>query len=313
LRSHPHIKAYLALAAVCFFWGTTYLAIRMALESFSPLALVGIRFTLSGGIMLLAARPLGARLPRGRELWLTSLYGLMVLGLGNITLSYAELWVSSGLAAVMIAVSPFWMVGIEALLPGGERLRAVTIAGMLVGCTGTLLLVGHSALELQQRSHVILGFLVLQLGCLAWTSGSLFQRRLDARAHPVVSGAVQQLATGLVFILLALLAGERFAIGSARATGALLYLVVFGSIVGYSSYIYALNHLPVAIVSMYNYITPVVAVILGWMFYRERFDPRDVLAMLIIFAGVAIVKRFEVSPSGRGPSPPALRPPSVPG
>ena len=312
MRSHPHFKAYLALAAVCFFWGTTYLTIRMALEGFPPLVLVATRFTLSGAVMLLAARLMGARLPRGRELWLTSFYGLMVLGMGNGCLVYAEMWIPSGLAAIMLTVSPFWMVGIEALLPGGERLKATTIAGMLIGCTGTLLLVGHGALLSQNKANLLLGFLLLQVGCLSWTSGSLFQRRMNTEVHPVVSGAVQQLATGLAFTVLALLAGQRFTMGSGRATAALLYLVVFGSIVGYSSYIYALDRLPVAIASLYTYVNPVVAVILGWLFYRERFDRRDLLAMLIIFAGVAVVKRFAVSSSAPAPSLPAPRPPSAP-
>jgi drug/metabolite transporter (DMT)-like permease len=116
----------------------------------------------------------------------------------------------------------------------------------------------------------------------------------------------------VAFTVFALLAGQRFTMGSGRATAALLYLVVFGSIVGYSSYIYALDRLPVAIASLYTYVNPVVAVILGWLFYRERFDRRDLLAMLIIFAGVAVVKRFAVSSSAPAPSPPAPRPPSAP-
>jgi drug/metabolite transporter (DMT)-like permease len=292
LRHHPQFKAYLALLAVCFFWGTTYLAIRMSLESFPPLLLIAARFLLSGVLMLAAARLTGAHLPRGRELWVTSFYGLMILGVGNGCLTYTELWIPSGLAAVILTTSPFWMVGIESLLPRGERLHPSTLIGMLIGCAGTALLIGPGAFRPAQGSNLLAGFLLLQLGCLSWTSGSLLQRRQATRAHPVVSGAVQQLATGLAYLVAVLVVKEHPVIWSVRGTAALLYLVVFGSIVGYSAYLYALDKLPVAIVSLYTYINPVVAVLLGWLFYREPFGWRDALAMLIILAGVAVVKRF---------------------
>ncbi|HPT25848.1 MAG TPA: EamA family transporter, partial [Bryobacteraceae bacterium] len=136
------------------------------------------------------------------------------------------------------------------------------------------------------------GFLIIQFGSFGWSLGSLLQRRQATAAHPILGGAIQQLATGLAFIPIAWLAGGQFHL-SARGVGAVAYLVVFGSIVGYSSYVYALEHLPVAVLSIYNYINPVVAVILGWLVYRESFGSRELIAMLIIFAGVAMVKRAE--------------------
>src|SRR5579884_2894101 len=194
-----HLRAYLALAAVCFFWGTTYLAIRMSLESFPPIALVGIRYLISGAVMCAGVRLFGGRFPRGRELWFTALYGVIVIGLGNGALVFAEQWVPSGLASIFITTSPFWMTGLEAALPGGERLRTPTIAGMLVGLAGTIVLVSRGALDYHQSSRALLaGFLLLQCGCAGWATGSLLQRRLATKAHPVVSGAVQQVATGVV-------------------------------------------------------------------------------------------------------------------
>jgi drug/metabolite transporter (DMT)-like permease len=133
---------------------------------------------------------------------------------------------------------------------------------------------------------------VLQIGCFFWTFGSLLQRRQKNRAHPIVAGGVQQLAAGLAFLPLALAAGVPHGV-SGRSLGALFYLVVFGSIVGYSSYLYALEHLPVAVVSIYNYVNPVVAVLLGWVFYREPFGVREAVAMVIIFIGVAVVRRID--------------------
>jgi len=292
LPEHPLFKAYLALVAVCFFWGTTYLGIRMALESFPPLLLVSLRFVLSGAILLGPAKLAGAHLPKGRDLIISALTGLLILGVGNACLTYAELWIPSGMAALIISVSPFWMVGIEALMPGGERLHAPGIAGMLVGSAGAALLVSSDLSRQSLGGGVLKGFLVLQLGCAGWSFGSIYQRRQITPAHPVVTGAIQQLAAGLAFLPAALLVREHPVVWSFRGVAAILYLVVFGSIVGYSAYIYALSHLPVAVVSIYSYINPVVAVFLGWLFYREPFGLREALAMAIIFAGVAVVKTF---------------------
>jgi drug/metabolite transporter (DMT)-like permease len=292
LHRNPSFKAYLALAAVYFFWGTTYLGIRMSLESFPPLALVAIRFTAAGALLLAAARAAGARLPRGRELKVAALTGLVVLGVGNGALVYAETWIPSGLAALIITVSPFWMVGIEALTPGGERLNRATILAMLVGCAGAALLVSSDATGEGFGGPILQGFFVLQLGSIGWSAGSLYQRRQPALAHPIVTGAVQNLAAGLAFALLWLVVPEPPIHATLRGVAALVYLIIFGSIVGYSAYIYSLAHLRVAVASTYSYVNPVVAVFLGWLFYREPFGPREAIAMVVIFAGVALVKRY---------------------
>lgn len=282
----------MSLVSICFFWGTTYLGIRMSLESFPPLALVATRFVASGALLLAAAACKGAHLPRGRELWLTALNGMIILGIGNAALTFAETWIASGLAALIITTSPFWLVGIEALVPGGERLHAPTIAGMIIGLIGAALLVAPGAWSHGVDHDLLKGFLVLQLGCICWSGGSIAQRRQPTRAHPVVSGGVQQLAAGLAFVIPALLVRERPIVWSLRGGAALLYLIVFGSIVGYSAYIYAMDRLPVAVVSVYTYVNPVVAVFLGWLFYREPFGLREAAAMAVIFAGVAVVKKY---------------------
>jgi drug/metabolite transporter (DMT)-like permease len=297
LRRHPYFQAYLALAAVCFFWGTTYLGIRIALESMAPEVLMSLRYSISGGILLAGAYFSKAHLPTGRELGYTALFGVVIIGTGTGSLVFAEQWVPSGLAAVFITLSPFWMVGMEALIPGGERLHGPTIAGMLVGLTGTLLLVAPAALQEGLGGGLPRGFLLLQIGCGGWALGSILQRRHRTKAHPVVSGAVQQLATGIAFAIPAILAKPHPSTWSARGIGAVAYLVVFGSIVGYSAYILVLDRLPISVVSIYNYVNPVIAVFLGWIFFREHFGMREVIAMLIIFAGVALVKRYSPPPA----------------
>ncbi len=300
--------AYLALAAVCVFWGTTYLAIRMSIESLPPQDLVAIRYILSGSALVAIAIFRKAYIPRGKELVYTSLCGLLIIGLGNGCLCFAELWVPSGLASLFLTTSPFWMIGIEAMVPGGQRLHGPTIAGMLVGFAGTVLLVLPDALREGFGGPLLRGFLILQFGAATWSLGSIFQRRIEATAHPVVSGAVQQLATGLVYLGPAIFLHTKPIAWSHRSAGALLYLVIVGSIVGYSAFIYALTHLPVSVVTIYNYVNPIVAVLLGWAIYKEAISTVEIVAMVIIFIGVALVKRYAQPGPARPAAGPAPRP-----
>ena len=285
------------MIAICFFWGTTYLAIRIGLETFPPLTMVSARFLLSGSLMLAGALAAKAHLPRGKELLVTALNGVLILGVGNSCLTFAELWIPSGLAALIITASPLWMVGIDALLPGGERLRAPAMAGILVGGAGAVLLVTPRGIG-QTGAGLLWGaFLLLQLANFSWCFGSIRQRRMRGLAHPIVSGAVQQLAAGLACLPLVLLERGQPVHWSPRGVAAVLYLVVFGSIVGYSAYVYALSKLPVALVSIYTYVNPIVAVFLGWLFYREPFGGTDAAGMAVIFLGVAMVKRYSPAPT----------------
>ena len=295
-RGDSRWVAYAALTAVSLLWGTTYLGIRMSLESFPPLTLVAVRYTAAGLLLLTGARLAGARIPRGRELWETALFGVISIGLGNGCLSISELWVPSGMASLFITTSPFWMVGIDWALPRGKRPGSATVRGLLVGLGGVIFLVGPSALAEGWRGNTVSGFLLLQLGTAGWLFGALLQRRQKSQAHPIVSGAVQLLATG-IFMMIPSALFEHFPAHITRRSGlAVAYLVVFGSLMGYSSFIYAMAKLPVAIVSIYTYINPIVAVFLGWLFYREPFGVRELIAMCVIFLGVAIVKKASQQP-----------------
>jgi drug/metabolite transporter (DMT)-like permease len=271
----------------------------MALESFPPLMLVSVRYVLSGAIMLAFAMARGLYLPRGKELAAACFSGFFTLSIGNGALVFSELTIPSGMAGLIITISPFWMVGFEALLPGGERLHGPTIGGMAVGLAGACLLFTPDPGTHAINRGVLGGFLLLQLGMAAWSFGSIYQRRNAGKAHPMIAGAVQQFAAGLILAPFALAIREHPVHWTARGAGALLYLVFFGSIVGYSAYAFALDRLPVAIVSVYPYVNAVVAVTLGWLFYREAFGSRESLAMVVIFAGVALVKRFARRPERR--------------
>jgi drug/metabolite transporter (DMT)-like permease len=294
------LRAWLAFSSVSFFWGTTYLGIRMGLESFPVLALVTIRFLSSGAILLLIAWWRGWKLPQGAELRSHCFQGVLMLGVSSGALTLAETMIPSGLAALIITLSPFWLVGLDAVT-GGEKLHAPVLAGLLVGFSGVAILTGPDVLSGANGGNVLKGFLILQLGSLFWNAGSLMQRRRVSEVSAFVGGAVQQFSAGAASLAPALWTGAFDNLHpSNRSYAALAWLIVFGSIVGYNSYIYALQKLPVAVVSLYNYINPIVAVLLGWFFYREPFGAREAAAMAVIFLGVALVRRAH---SRRAPEP----------
>lgn len=248
---------------------------------------------ISGSILLIVAPFSGAKLPRGRELLYTASCGIICIGIGNGLLAIAELWIPSGLAALFYTTSPFWMVGMDALLPGGKKPFASTVVGLLVGLVGVVFLIAPAAAHEGPGGRTLAAFLLLQISGIGWVLGSLLQKRLHARSKPFVSGAVQQLAAGIaVFVPAILFENVPHAI-TMRSSLAVAYLVIFGSIVGFSSFIYSMVRLPVALVSIYTFVNPVVAVFLGWLFFREPFGYREMAAMGIIFAGVAWVRWSE--------------------
>jgi drug/metabolite transporter (DMT)-like permease len=251
-----------------------------------------MRFLLSGSAMIAGVMLLGYKLPRGRDLMLTALYGILILGGGNGCLVYSERLIPSSLAALFITLSPFWFSAIEALIPGGERLRLAVFAGIVTGFAGVALLIAPDLMEKGMHGAVWQGFLLLQLGSVLWVLGSILQKRLKTDTHPFANGAIQQFAAGVFFIVPALLEQGRPADFTYSGMGAVLYLVTFGSVIGFSSYLYALDKLPVAMVSLYTYINPVVAAALGWLFYREPFGWLETTAMAIVFVGVWLVKHF---------------------
>jgi drug/metabolite transporter (DMT)-like permease len=292
MRTQPPLAAYLALAAVCFFWGTVYLGFRIAVEDFGVAILMGVRFFSAGAVTLLVARAVKATMPSKREFLVTAFYGIIILGLGIGTLAFAVQWIPSGLVAILNTTSPFWMIAVETLLPGGERPNLPTIGGMLVGLAGTLLLVAPDALQQGLGGAIVVSFLILQLGCGGFALGSILERRHATTTHPIVNGAVQELATGIVFLIPALLLPHPPVHVTSRGVLAILYLIVFGGIVAYSSYLYAMKHLPVSLVSIFTYVNPVVALLAGSLLYGEGLKSRYVISMAIIFAGVLIVNRY---------------------
>jgi len=285
-------SAYLAWIAVCVLWGTTYLAIRIGLETIPPALLGGLRYVAAGLLLAAMLASRGERMPPSSQWPGLALVGFLTICIGNGGVIWAEQWVPSGIAAVTVATVPFWMIGVEALTPGGDRVSAWLLLGLLVGFGGILLLVWPDVIAGGAAGHqFLIGIAALQVACVGWAAGSALSRR-HAREVNVLSAAAMQMAFGGVFMLIAgTLRGEWSHLAFTRRTlAAEIYLTLIGSIVGYSAYTYALKHLPTATVSLYAYVNPIIAIALGALLLGEPFGLRVVFASLMVLTGSGLVQ-----------------------
>ncbi|MGZ7033411.1 MAG: EamA family transporter, partial [Thermoanaerobaculia bacterium] len=278
--------ALFAFAIVCTVWGTTYLAIRVAVETIPPLLLTSIRFTIAGVVMLAIARWRGERASLDRRTLLNlAVIGFLMVAIGNLAVVWAEQWVPSGMAALLVATAPFWMAILEAFRSGGERLDLRGAIGMLIGFLGVGLLVAPRGNGPSVDAHFILGAIAIQIGSFAWQLGSVRGKYAIKHVPLLTSAALQMLFGGIATGVIGLAIGEasRFAV-TPRTLGALAYLTVFGSIIAYSAYVYALAHMRTTHSALYAYINPLVAVILGWLILKERLTVVSIVAMFVILA-----------------------------
>lgn len=296
-EQRPDWKAWAAFITVCVVWGTTYLAIAVAIETLPTFLFTGSRFTLAGMILLTIRLFAGDSLPRSRAEWLNlALIGVLMVGVGNLAVVYAEHHVASGFAALLVATSPFWMALMEAARRDGERPTRRKTLGMLIGFAGVGLLVAPH-LDGTLSSGFLWGVIALQLGSIAWNFGSIRSKYFPSKASPLMSAALQMLFGGLFVGVIGLARGEASSFHfNSRTLVAYVYLLIFGSIIGYGAYVYALSKLKTSITSLYAFINPAVAVFLGWLILSEPFGGRELVAMLVILAGVALVQS---SPSPR--------------
>jgi drug/metabolite transporter (DMT)-like permease len=289
---HERSLAIAAFLTVCIVWGTTYLAIRVAIETIPPFALTSIRFVIAGAVMAAIAVWRGERLPRDRATLLNlALVGFLMVGVGNLAVVWAEQWVPSGLAALFVSTAPFWMVVIEAFRPHGERIDLRAGIGILIGFAGVALLVTPGGAGPSWNLAFIAGALAIQIGDIAWQLGSIRGKYHLKHVPLLASASLQMLLGGLIVGAISLAIGEpaRFAI-NLRTFAALAYLTLFGSIIAYSAYVYALAKLRTTKVSLYAYVNPVVAVILGWLILDEALTAISIVAMITILVGVALVQ-----------------------
>ncbi len=284
--------AYIAWVMVCLIWGTTYFGIRVSLESIPPGLMGGLRWTIAGGLLVVYVAARGHGFPPRSRWGGILLLGFLMLVLGNGGVVVAEQWVPSGLAAVLVACSPFWMAAVEAFLPDGERLRTQIVAGLLIGFSGILVLVWPDLnFTTGGNRGFLMGVLALQTAALGWSLGSAYSRRHGRADNVLGTTAFQMLGGGLMMTAAGTAHGEWGDLFfTTRTAAALIYLSTIGAIGGFVAYTYALRHLPVSFVSLYAYINPVIAVALGVLFLGEPFDGRMAAAAALVFAGVAVVR-----------------------
>jgi drug/metabolite transporter (DMT)-like permease len=286
-------KLVIAFACIYVIWGSTYLAIRFAIETLPPFAMLGTRFVLAGALLYAWARfARGADRPTHAQWRSTAIVGALLLVGGNGLVVWSEQRIPSGVAALLVAVVPCWMVLVDWLRPHGVRPPRQVVVGLALGLAGILFLVGPDALIGGGRVD-LLGAAALVLASLSWAAGSIYSRHASMPSSPFLATAMEMIAGGTFGLLLSVALGEpaRFDVAalSARSLVGWLYLVAFGSIVAFTAYVWLLRESTPARVSTYAYVNPVVAVALGAALAGEALTPRMLVAAGVIVGGVALI------------------------
>ena len=301
-RQRPsRTRIALAFAAVYVIWGSTYLAIRYAIETMPPFLMAGSRFVLAGGALYLWSRLTGGGERPSRAAWVaTAITGILMLAVGNGAVTWSEQRIPSGIAALLVASVALWMVLLEFLRKNGTRPTRLAIIGLIIGFAGVALLVGPAALS-NAGDLDVLAALVLVGASLSWATGSVYSRVLPRPSSAALGSGMQMLAGGLALLLVGVFTGElgRADVGavSTRSVLSLGYLIVFGSLVGFTAYAWLLRVSTPAAVATYAYVNPMVAMLLGWLIAGEEFGPRMIIAAAIILSGVALINRASTSSS----------------
>jgi drug/metabolite transporter (DMT)-like permease len=296
-QSPSRFAVILAFGLVYLFWGSTYLAIDIAVQSIPPALMCAVRFSIAGVVMLAVCAATGRRIwYSARQIVLAAVVGLLLLMGGNLTLSWAELSVPSGLAALIIAITPLWFLVLDSMLLGHHRISWRGKAGLALGMVGLLVLFWP---EFQSRTTLgrreLWASIALLGGSFLWALGSVLSKRWQSGMDVFSATGWQVTAAGAGNFLLAVAVGDFSRVTwTSRGVGATMYLVVCGSWVGYTAYIWLLEHVPTSKVSTYAYVNPVVAVFLGWLILHERVDRFIVMGSVIVVLSVILVTSAKV-------------------
>ncbi len=290
-RSH-RLTVFLSFLSIYLIWGSTYLAIRYAVETIPPLYTAGFRHLLAGSILLIWCLAKGLR-PTWAQVRASIVIGLFFFLIGHGTLHWAEQKVPSGLASLLIASEPIWVFLLTAAAARQWRLNATLLAGILLGFGGVGLLMGRSALN--SGPGVFLGSLAIVLGALSWSVGIVYSRRSHLSGHPLLLSALSLLAGSAQLLLVGTAVGEyrgfSFASVSLRSWLALGYLILFGSVVAFTAYNWLLEHYSPTLVATHTYVNPIVAVLLGWFFAGEAVTLNVLLSTAMVIGAVMLVDR----------------------
>jgi drug/metabolite transporter (DMT)-like permease len=289
-----------AFASIYIIWGSTYLAILYAVETIPPFLMAGARFLVSGGLLYLWSRYRGAPKPT-RIHWRNAFVagGFLLLG-GNGAVVWAEQYVPSGLTALLVSILPFWLVIIEWVRAPRQRPKAAVLIGLILGFIGIIVLVGRGNVGGDGDVRPI-GAVVLILGSLSWAIGSFWSRDAQLPTSGLLTTGMEMLGGGVLLVIVGLLTGELSGfdvhhVSRASAIG-LVYLITFGSLLGFTSYIWLLDKVSPARLGTYAYVNPIVAVVLGWAIAGEKLSMRTGVAAAIVICAVALITTAKASPS----------------
>jgi drug/metabolite transporter (DMT)-like permease len=283
---------HLALAAVCIIWGTTYLALRIAVQHFPPFLFSALRQTIAGIILLGFIFLLGKKaMPGKKHLVQQAIGGFFMLTLGNGLVAWAEMHIPSGIAAIICSLMPVLVILINLSINREEKPTVPIMIGVVLGMVGIIMIFGENMNEFSNSDYTF-GIILTFIAVLSWAAGSVWIKKHNTDTNPFINAGLQMFFGGLLMFPASLLFDDlQHVAWSAEAVYSLLYLIVFGSIIAYACYSYALRTLPMTIVSMYAYINPLVAVVLGWLVLDELLNAKMGMAILITIAGIYIVNR----------------------
>jgi drug/metabolite transporter (DMT)-like permease len=292
-------RVALAFGLVYIFWGSTYLAIRIAIEHVGPELMTGIRFPIAGMIMLVACALTGRRVAiTGREFVRQGIIGVMLLSVSNVVLAWAEQYIHTGLASLLVASIPIWFLVLDTWIFRDERLSARGLMGVLLGLAGTLVLLWPKVVAPSNGGRMeLFASVCLATSSFVWSLGSVLSRRWQGDLDAFTATGWQMLIAGSLNLGIGFLLGEPAkAHWRMQAVGAIAYLVVFGSLVGYTAYIWLLKNVPTSKVGTYAYVNPLIAVFLGWYFLGEHVDGYIAAGTAIIVVAVALATSAKVKP-----------------
>ncbi len=286
-------KIWVALIALYIVWGSTYLAIRFAVETIPPFLHASIRFLISGAILFLWRRAAGDPSPTTGNWKSTAIVGTLLLLGGNGLVALAEKHIPSGIAALVISTSPFWLVLFESLRAGGTKPNWQSILGLIIGFSGVFILIGPAEITGSGQHLDTASVIMLLTAPFLWSLGSIYARGADMPKSSLMSTGMQMLAGSVSLFVVSVLTGElrgfSFSHVSANSWWGLIYLITFGSLIGFVSYGYLLHNAPVSLTSTYAYVNPVVAVFLGWLLANEELNARIGIASAIIIGSVIFI------------------------
>jgi drug/metabolite transporter (DMT)-like permease len=284
--------AYIALAAVCLIWGTTYLALRIAVLHFPPFLFTVIRQVTAGALLLVFMVTIAkATLPSKKLLIHQAIGGFFLISMGNGLVAWAEMHIPSGVAAIICSLMPVVVIIINVAINRDEKPTVPIILGLVIGLLGIVLIFSEHIAQFSNTKYII-GIVITFAAVISWAGGSIWIKKRNVESNPFVNAGLQMFFGGLWLIPFSLVFDDLSTITwSDEAVYSLLYLIVIGSLVAYVSYSYALRKLPMTIVSLYAYVNPLVAVLLGWVVLDEKLNGRIIIAIILTIAGIYIVNK----------------------